>query len=568
MSYKLEHKTIGFGIDPISRLPSKGIEGVFFIPSYQRGYRWTADEVTKLLDDIWESGGQPYSLQPIVVKSHGENAWELIDGQQRLTTLWILLRFMQKGADRYSLQYETRPGSQEYLRQLDAGQAAKNIDYFFMHQAHATITDWFTNKMGSQYTQFLIDEMFRFLSTSVKVIWYQAPADTPSIPLFTRLNQGRIPLTDAELIKAVLLTRIAQTKEGRETEVAAQWDGIERDLQRDDIWAFIASHNALTTEPHGTRIGLLLDTLAQKPAKDARRYYTFDSLREKADKESLAFWDEVVALHAQILGWFEEPHWYNKIGFLVACGISIGEILRLAKGLKKSAFDDALTVRIREVLNISADDLDDALRYDDHKGGYPKLQRLLLLFNVEITNGRFPFEKHVGEVWSLEHIHAQNAQDLTRAEQWATWLQEHRKALQNIATEDKKASIDELLAAIDEATSKLHTPRFGQEHFNALASDILVALNDGAVEGADHSIANLALLSHGANAALGNAVFEVKRSKVLVMDKAGEYIPTATRNVFLKYYTDAGRLQPHFWGEADKTAYLREIKEKLASYLQ
>ena len=90
------------------------------------------------------------------------------------------------------------------MRQLDAGQAAKNIDYFFMHQAHATITDWFTNKMGPQYTQFLIDEMFRFLSTSVKVIWYQAPADTPSIPLFTRLNQGRIPLTDAELINIYL----------------------------------------------------------------------------------------------------------------------------------------------------------------------------------------------------------------------------------------------------------------------------------------------------------------------------------------------------------------------------
>ena len=281
----------------------------------------------------------------------------------------------------------------------------------------------------------------------------------------------------------------------------------------------------------------------------------------------MAFWDEVVALHAQILGWFEEPHWYNKIGFLVACGISIGEILRLAKGLKKSAFDDALTVRIREVLKISADDLDDALRYDDPKGG-PKLQRLLLLFNVEITNGRFPFEKHVGAVWSLEHIHAQNAQDLTRAEQWATWLREHRQALQSIETEDRKASIDELLAAIDEATPKLHTPRFGQEHFNALAAEILVALNDGLVEGADHSIANLALLSHGANAALGNAVFEVKRSKVLAMDKAGDYIPTATRNVFLKYYTDAGRLQPHFWGEADKTAYLREIKDKLASYLQ
>ena len=568
MSYKLEHKTICFGIDPITRLPTTGIEGVFFIPSYQRGYRWKQDDVTKLLDDIWESAGQRYSLQPIVVKSYGVNAWELIDGQQRLTTLWILLRFIQKDAIQYSIEYETRPGSQEYLSQLDKDQASKNIDYYYMHQAHASIAAWFTNKMGAQYTQFLMEEMLRFLRTSVRVIWYEAPADTPSIPLFTRLNQGRIPLTDAELIKAVLLAKIGEIKKGRETEVAAQWDGIERDLQREDIWAFIASRNTLSEEPQGTRIGLLLDTLARKPTKDARRYHTFDTLRERADGQSLTFWDEVVALHAQILGWFEEPHWYNKIGFLVACGIPIAEILQLAQGLKKSDFDEALTARIREVLSISSEDLDDALRYDDPRVGYPKLQRLLLLFNVEITSGRFPFEKHVEQDWSLEHIHAQNAQDLTRAEQWATWLQEHKQALTNIKTEDKKRQIDDLLTAIDTATPNLHTPRFGQAQFNALAAQILVTLNDGVVEGADHSIANLALLSHGANAALGNAVFEVKRSKVLAMDKAGDYIPAATRNVFLKYYTDAERLQPHFWGEADKTAYLTEIKKKLASYLQ
>lgn len=48
MSYKLEYRTICFGVDPASRQPTLGIEGAFFIPSYQRGYRWTADEVTKL----------------------------------------------------------------------------------------------------------------------------------------------------------------------------------------------------------------------------------------------------------------------------------------------------------------------------------------------------------------------------------------------------------------------------------------------------------------------------------------------------------------------------------------
>ena len=142
MNYKLEHKTIGFGIDPRTRQPTQGIEGVFFIPSYQRGYRWTSDEVTKLLDDIWESAGQPYSLQPIVVqqKKDGGSDWALIDGQQRLTTLWLLLRFMQKGDVRYTLEYATRPGSQAYLQLLDPAQAEQNIDYFHIHQAHVTIT--------------------------------------------------------------------------------------------------------------------------------------------------------------------------------------------------------------------------------------------------------------------------------------------------------------------------------------------------------------------------------------------------------------------------------------------
>lgn len=326
MNYKLEHRTIGFGIDPTTRRPTKGLAGVFLIPSYQRGYRWTADEVTKLLDDIWESAGQPYSLQPVVVQRSGADEWELIDGQQRLTTLWLLLRFMQKGEQRYRLEYQTRPGSQAYLQQIDAQQAMLNIDYFHIHQAHTTIAAWFVNKMGAEYQQFLIDEMFRFLSTSVRVIWYEIPEDEEAIPLFTRLNQGRIPLTDAELIKAVLLTQIAKDKPGREIEVAAQWDGIERDLQRAEIWAFMAPQNS-HIQQHGTRIDLLLDALAMKPAIGARRYHTFDALQDKAQKNSQDFWKDVVALHAQILGWFEEPRWHNKIGFLITCGYSISDIL-------------------------------------------------------------------------------------------------------------------------------------------------------------------------------------------------------------------------------------------------
>lgn len=576
MNYKLEHKTIGFGIDPKTHQPTCGLKGVFVIPSYQRGYRWTADEVTKLLDDIWESNGEPYSLQPIVVQRNKDSGgdWILIDGQQRLTTLWLLMRFIQKGDASYTLKYATRPGSETYLHHPDPAQAEQNIDYFHIHQAHRTITHWFTHKMGAAYQQFLVDQMFRFLSTSVRVIWYEIPEDEQPIPLFTRLNQGRIPLTDAELIKAVLLTHVQQTKPGRETEVAAQWDAIERDLQRDEIWAFAADPLRHSSGQQGTRIDLLLDTLAEKPCRGALRYHTFDEWQKKAKTQGEDnLWDAVVALHAQLLGWFEEPRLYNKIGFLVASDTPIGSVLSMAQGTDahtapaKSTFEALLNLRIRTALQIEINGDLDALSYEN-RTGYEKLQRILLLFNIATCRGRFPFEHHAGESWSLEHIHAQNAQKLNRVEQWDAWLKSHRPALQAIRTEHNAADVDCLLTSLDTALPIMHTRQFDQEQFNSLAGRILLVLNNGVLEEADHGISNLALLQHNANAALSNAVFEVKRQRVLDMDKRGDYIPTATRNVFLKYYTPADRLQPHFWGEDDKSAYLAHIKTTLNAYLQ
>src|SRR6478735_8615179 len=96
------------------------IEGAFYVPDYQRGYRWGAVEVERLLDDLEASAGEPYYLQPVVVKERPDGAWELVDGQQRLTTLYLLFRFMQKESLQsmgpgFSLEYETRPSSADYL---------------------------------------------------------------------------------------------------------------------------------------------------------------------------------------------------------------------------------------------------------------------------------------------------------------------------------------------------------------------------------------------------------------------------------------------------------------------
>src|SRR5687768_11344226 len=94
----------------------------FYVPSYQRGFRWTEQQATELLNDIWEFHShcekkeQFYCLQPIVVKRLLSGEWELVDGQQRLTTILLILACRPElvaalGKSTFALRFETRPKS-------------------------------------------------------------------------------------------------------------------------------------------------------------------------------------------------------------------------------------------------------------------------------------------------------------------------------------------------------------------------------------------------------------------------------------------------------------------------
>ena len=582
-NFQLKHKTIGFGEDS-EGLPTEGIQGHFYIPSYQRGYRWEHEDVNRLLNDISNSNGSMYSLQPIVVMpwNKGESKdlpkWELIDGQQRLTTLWLIFNYMKTGGWKrtgaaYSLEYETRKDSAAYLADLSIDGSRTNIDFFHLYQANQAIGEWFDKADNDQAKERLIGKIHGYLCDSVRVIWYEAPANIDATALFTRLNVGRIALTNAELIKAALLSVMRKQTIDKTKEVAAQWDGIERDLQHSEIWAFVAGMtNVESDEKYPTRISLLLDTLADEnkaPRAGKRpRYYTYDTLSADINNNSEVFWQEVVALHAKILGWFEQPNIYNKIGFLVACGDHFGAIVKLSRGKKKSEFEALLKQNIKNNLDVKVDDLYENLCYDDPRKGYPTLLKLLLLLNVETTtNHRFPFDKHANENWSLEHIHAQNAQDLTKAEQWKTWLETHRKALNVVEANDNYSEIKKLIAEVSTAIEEVNSPRFG-ERFKDISSRVEKILRpEGDVDKPDHTLANMALLTSAHNSSLNNSVFEVKRQMILALDRKDEYVPVCTRNVFLKYYAEADIRNPHYWGEADKKSYLAEIQTRLADYL-
>jgi uncharacterized protein with ParB-like and HNH nuclease domain len=169
------------------------IEGEFYVPAYQRGYRWK-EEVKTLLNDIEEIGeGKNYSLQPVVVKRINENKYELIDGQQRLTTLYIIFKYIReylpKNQVKYSIEYETRKNSRFFLEEsIDFKNTdinLNNIDEYFLNEAAKTITGWFSER--NDESQAAIDINTK-LNKYIRVIWYEVDSSEDSTSLFTRLK--------------------------------------------------------------------------------------------------------------------------------------------------------------------------------------------------------------------------------------------------------------------------------------------------------------------------------------------------------------------------------------------
>lgn len=248
------------------------IRGSFYIPSYQRGYRWSETEVVRLLDDIYQNGKKNYCLQPVVVRKK-EDRYELIDGQQRLTTLYLIYKYMKNvnpffNEPAFTLSYQTRDQSEEFLKTLDMTKQDDNIDFWFIAKAYNTIKKWF-----EQDLQIRVMHIFEYLKEDVKIIWYEVGESEDAISLFTRLNIGKIPLTSAELVKAMFLSRdnAENMRREKQEEISLQWDGIERELHNESLWFFLT--NSVKGE-YQTRIDLVLDLIAGKDESTREKYNT------------------------------------------------------------------------------------------------------------------------------------------------------------------------------------------------------------------------------------------------------------------------------------------------------
>jgi len=206
----------------------------FFVPSYQRGYRWTEQQVKDLLEDIQDFSltkhqeGEFYCVQPLVVREMNEEEkkqnslegkwYEVIDGQQRLTTMYLILTYLKDVIkmsgyrdDLYQIEYQRETNKEQSLLQGISNITEINdnrADLYYLTKAYCVIKNWFEeNKIKKpKYCETLLDEEKGDKSNNIRFIWYESVDEDP-IKVFTRLNIGKISLTNAELIKALFLNR-------------------------------------------------------------------------------------------------------------------------------------------------------------------------------------------------------------------------------------------------------------------------------------------------------------------------------------------------------------------------
>lgn len=575
----------------------------FWIPAYQRGYRWSPLQVTQLLEDIREFSQRDlkkdefYCLQPLVIKATKHGPFEVVDGQQRLTTLLLILRcFNERFTEYYreqifTLNYETRPGLLEFLNTPNKS-SNSNVDYFHLNNAITTIKAWFKKYSND------VDRIKPILQNQTKVIWFELADQDNAVDAFTRLNVGKIALADDELIRALFLKRTDVSKPetiAQQLKIAHEWDQLEKALQVNEFWHFLSNQQ----RPSQNRIGFLFELAAKINGLDAGsnedRYGIFYAYNEKLKTldDVKSEWLFVKQTFMTLEEWYEDRTLYHIIGFLIYCGVEIAEICKLSQQTAKSEFEYTLRQRVFAFV-IGDENLDDLTSNPNdlhlHISEYvekleygrdsARIRLLLLLFNLATlldnphSNLRFQFDNFKGSEWDIEHVRSIASNRPERPHEKMNWLKLCYGYLKDLKPENQGY---QLLSSIQSFTKPKTDLDKSDEAFNTLYDKLLDFFGEKdeapvghiAIEKDEtssiHGIGNLTLLSRDINRSYKNAVFAVKRQKLLELDQSGIFVPLCTRNVFLKCYSPQAD-NVMFWYQADRDTYQAKIIDVLVSF--
>lgn len=619
---------------PVSELLTGNYQ--FSIPSYQRGYRWESTEAggedeqeAKQVDDLLNDltyfvTSNPhkkanYYLQPLMIKprllADGSYEWDVLDGQQRLTTMLLVLKCLKErlyGGQQFGL-YELKYANRKQLdfnritfdrasADYDFPKANENLDSYYVRKAKDRIERWYDNELSNNSSLsdkfkemlFYPDET-RGVNSSpalrAKFIWYNVQALQPGAPqlngnrqhdieVFNRLNRGKISLTDSELIKALFLLCIkvapayGSSLLTPET-LVRKWDDMGKKFQNEEFWNMIAPKGA----DYSNRLDLLFDFIKDCSGNGKGSAYRFyykkmHGLLTSPDINKVEeLWTEVKQYFDTLCKWHENVHKHNFIGYLIENGEELANIY--------SSPD--LETKIRKGLGLENVDEIDTLRYYDNEG-YKKIRKVLLLFNVltcDKFGQKFPFNLYRDNTFDVEHVNSQTDNPIEKIDEKIAWVKQQAipclwidrnetdtngiltsgaREARDLITEGVQFLRDVKLNNNRDTGSKFKGYRTAVEYYYASGNR-----NTGMFE--KDAIGNLALLNSSINREYKNALFPQKLRTLKRSDQEGVYIPLCTKYMFLKYYSNPQANVSAFsmmrWRQEDQDEYTEAIKESI-----
>lgn len=537
----------------------------FIVPSYQRSYRWGEREIQALLQDIWDFAQMQnqsdfYCLQPVVVKNNKEK-YRIIDGQQRLTTIFLIIKFLEN-KDFFNISYETRLNSTKFLQNIQdkTQKEVENIDFYHFHKAYEVIQDFFNNKNINK------DKFLKILLNKCKILWYEIAPKENENEVFIRLNIGKIPLVEAENIKALFLSKNDELDSDDLKDRAELWyrSEIEARENRDFRYCVLNKINEKEDIENKIlkddiqRIEAYLKSLV--PSSDKKHYLFEHFYKCYKDGTLNNQWSELENAINTLSGFASgkgndkiDREIFHYLGFLILSGENIYSLYKEWKNdTNKESFSQKLLAKIQN--KISKIENIEQLRY---KKDDAKIKEILLLFNLqylireESSNEYFKFNRFVLEQWSLEHIYAQNSKSI-------------QEAIKGKDNESITQWLEETLLYIDydmlkqEIKQSIKESNFTDELFDKINDNFK---NDDTL----HTIQNLTLLDKESNSQIGNQIFSQKRKAIQKLGEQDKLIPIATRKVFEKVFSE-NKSNPDIFEQKDQEDYLAAIKESLKRY--
>lgn len=570
----------------------------FIIPYLQRAYKWKEKQAKQMLEDFSEFLKQEktyYCMQPLAVVKIGDNKYELLDGQQRLTTLLILWRILfedNKENTFYPYIFEYERDSSEsntllnrysFITESDEIKKGehRNIDKYYMSKVYGAIKQYFDNPFDNPEEKEKKKNAFKKLlkgdGKHILFLWYEVNEEEKHTT-FAHLNSGKIELTCSELIKAILLSD--GNKESSDNKglldkslVAAQYAEMEEAFNDDRLWYMLQTDEPLY---NGSRMDLLFNmvlNINRKAYEADPKAAFYEVYAGRADLSR--FWKDCRAYFVRIMDLYKNPYTYHYIGYLTYTEGN-NKIDDWVKAYKESGLKgciEQLKSKVRESISGLGDF--EKITYSDTSKA--TLRKIFILHNIQtilihyeaikkanlglrFSYERFPFELLYSQKWDIEHIASLTDNPLTKQKDRKDWIA------------SAKADYPEIFAQRPELNNEidLFEKDSKTERFTHIYNEIVGSAESNSPQNKD-GLGNLVLLDRHTNRSYHNSLYKRKRKIILAASNIDNqnkeyqvtYIPRCTLNVFLKTYNTGLDVKLGEWTQDDYDKYLGDLKEKL-----